>query len=158
MMMCERFNQEAKDVFRFANEEAIAFGHTYIDATDILLGLSKTEGLAHQVLKNRGVGLSELRMAVVHLVNSDPEPARLDDEGRLPQTPRAKIVIEYSIQEAMALDHNYVGPEHILLGLVREELEITDGVVTEIFKNLGTTLEEVREETLGLLGHGKETQ
>ena len=70
--------------------------------------------------------------------------------GKLPQTPRAKKVIEYSIEEARNLNHNYVGTEHLLLGLLREQ----EGVAAQVLMNLGLKLEEVREEVLNLLGHG----
>ena len=72
--------------------------------------------------------------------------------GKLPQTPRAKKVIEYSMEEARNLNHNYVGTEHILLGLLREQ----EGVAAQVLMNLGLKLEEVREEVLNLLGHGME--
>ena len=74
--------------------------------------------------------------------------------GKLPQTPRAKKVIEYSIEEARNLNHNYVGTEHLLLGLLREQ----EGVAAQVLMNLGLKLEEVREEVLNLLGHGMEAE
>src|SRR5437868_14909556 len=74
--------------------------------------------------------------------------------GKLPQTPRAKKVIEYSIEEARNLNHNYVGTEHLLLGLLREQ----EGVAAQVLMNLGLKLEDVREEVLSLLGHGMESE
>src|SRR5690349_23782773 len=74
--------------------------------------------------------------------------------GKLPQTPRAKKVIEYSIEEARNLNHNYVGTEHLLLGLLREQ----EGVAAQVLMNLGLRLEDVREEVLNLLGHNMETE
>ena len=93
------------------------------------------------------VDLRKIRLEVEKLVQSGPEMVTM---GKLPQTPRAKKVIEYSMEEARNLNHNYVGTEHILLGLLREQ----EGVAAQVLMNLGLKLEEVREEVLNLLGHG----
>jgi len=100
-------------------------------------------------LKNLDVDLRKIRLEVEKLVQSGPDMVTM---GKLPQTPRAKKVIEYSMEEARHLNHNYVGTEHILLGLLREQ----EGVAAQVLMNLGLKLEEVREEVLNLLGHGLE--
>ena len=106
--------------------------------------------IAHaNVLKNLEVDLRKIRLEVEKLVQSGPDMVTM---GKLPQTPRAKKVIEYSMEEARNLGHNYVGTEHILLGLLREQ----EGVAAQVLMNLGLKLEEVREEVLSLLGHGME--
>jgi ATP-dependent Clp protease ATP-binding subunit ClpC len=99
------------------------------------------------VLKNLGVDLRKVRLEVEKLVKSGPDMVTM---GKLPQTPRAKKVIEYAIEEARNLNHNYVGTEHLLLGLLREH----DGVAAQVLMNLGLKLEDVREEVLNLLGAG----
>ena len=102
------------------------------------------------MLKNLDVDLRKIRLEVEKLVQSGPDMVTM---GKLPQTPRAKKVIEYSMEEARNLNHNYVGTEHILLGLLREQ----EGVAAQVLMNLGLKLEEVREEVLNLLGHGMES-
>jgi ATP-dependent Clp protease ATP-binding subunit ClpC len=133
-----------------ANQEAQRFNHEYIGTEHILLGLVKEgSGVGANVLKNLGVDLHRVRMEVEKLVKPGPDMVTM---GKLPQTPRAKKVIEYSIEEARNLSHNYVGTEHILLGLLREH----EGVAAQVLMNLGLKLEEVREEVLNLLGAGVE--
>jgi ATP-dependent Clp protease ATP-binding subunit ClpC len=135
---------------QLANQEAQRFNHEYIGTEHILLGLVKEgSGVAANVLKNLDVDLRKIRLEVEKLVQSGPEMVTM---GKLPQTPRAKKVIEYSMEEARNLNHNYVGTEHILLGLLREQ----EGVAAQVLMNLGLKLEEVREEVLNLLGHGLE--
>ncbi|HEY2841209.1 MAG TPA: ATP-dependent Clp protease ATP-binding subunit, partial [Pirellulales bacterium] len=126
------------------------FNHEYIGTEHVLLGLIKEgSGVAANVLKNLDVDLRKIRLEVEKLVQSGPDMVTM---GKLPQTPRAKKVIEYSMEEARNLNHNYVGTEHILLGLLREQ----EGVAAQVLMNLGLKLEEVREEVLNLLGHGIE--
>ncbi|MDB4477476.1 ATP-dependent Clp protease ATP-binding subunit [Rhodopirellula sp.] len=133
-----------------ANQEAQRFNHEYIGTEHILLGLVKEgSGVAANVLKNLEVDLRKIRLEVEKLVQSGPEMVTV---GKLPQTPRAKKVIEYSMEEARNLNHSYVGTEHILLGLLREQ----EGVAAQVLMNLGLKLEDVREEVLNLLGHGLE--
>jgi ATP-dependent Clp protease ATP-binding subunit ClpC len=135
---------------QLANQEAQRFNHEYIGTEHVLLGLVKEgSGVAANVLKNLDVDLRKIRLEVEKLVQSGPEMVTM---GKLPQTPRAKKVIEYSMEEARNLNHNYVGTEHILLGLLREQ----EGVAAQVLMNLGLKLEEVREEVLNLLGHGLE--
>src|SRR2546421_427107 len=148
--MYERFTDRARKVMQLANKEAQRFNHEYIGTEHILLGLSKEgSGVAANVLKNLDVDLRKIRLEVEKLVQSGPDMVTM---GKLPQTPRAKKVIEYSMEEARNLNHNYVGTEHILLGLLREQ----EGVAAQVLMNLGLKLEEVREEVLNLLGHGIE--
>src|SRR5512142_2070167 len=150
MDMFERFTDRARKVMQLANQEAQRFNHEYIGTEHILLGLIKEgSGVAANVLKNLDVDLRKIRLEVEKLVQSGPDMVTM---GKLPQTPRAKKVIEYSMEEARNLGHNYVGTEHILLGLLREQ----EGVAAQVLMNLGLKLEEVREEVLNLLGHGME--
>ena len=150
--MYERFTDRARKVMQLANQEAQRFNHEYIGTEHVLLGLVKEgSGVAANVLKNLDVDLRKIRLEVEKLVQSGPEMVTM---GKLPQTPRAKKVIEYSMEEARNLNHNYVGTEHILLGLLREQ----EGVAAQVLMNLGLKLEEVREEVLNLLGHGLEAE
>jgi len=133
-----------------ANQEAQRFNHEYIGTEHILLGLVKEgSGVGATVLKNLDVDIKKLRLEIEKLVKSGPDMVTM---GKLPQTPRAKKVIEYAIEEARSLNHNYVGTEHILLGLLREN----DGIAAQVLMNLGLKLEDVRQEVLNLLGAGVE--
>ncbi len=144
--MFERFTDRARKVMALANQEAQRFNHEYIGTEHILLGLVKEgSGVGANVLKNLDVDLRKVRLEVEKLVKSGPETVTM---GKLPQTPRAKKVIEYAIEEARNLNHNYVGTEHLLLGLLREQ----DGVAAQVLMNLNLKLEDVREEVLNLLG------
>src|SRR5688572_19258321 len=149
--MYERFTDRARKVMQLANQEAQRFNHEYIGTEHVLLGLIKEgSGVAANVLKNLDIDLRKIRLEVEKLVQSGPDMVTM---GKLPQTPRAKKVIEYSMDEARNLGHNYVGTEHILLGLLREQ----EGVAAQVLMNLGLKLEDVREEVLNLLGHGMES-
>jgi len=146
--MFERLTDRARKVMALANQEAQRFNHEYIGTEHILLGLVKEgSGVGANVLKNLDIDLRKVRLEVEKLVKSGPDMVTM---GKLPQTPRAKKVIEYAIEEARSLNHNYVGTEHLLLGLLREH----DGVAAQVLMNLGLKLEEVREEVLNLLGAG----
>lgn len=148
--MYERFTDRARKVMQLANQEAQRFNHEYIGTEHILLGLVKEgSGVAANVLKNLDVDLRKIRLEVEKIVQSGPDLVTM---GKLPQTPRAKKVIEYAMEEARNLNHNYVGTEHLLLGLLREQ----EGVAAQVLMNLGLKLEDVREEVLNLLGHGLE--
>ena len=148
--MYERFTDRARKVMQLANQEAQRFNHEYIGTEHMLLGLVKEgTGVAANVLKNLDVDLRKIRLEVEKLVQNGPEMITM---GKLPQTPRAKKVIEYSMEEARNLNHNFVGTEHILLGLLREQ----EGVAAQVLMNLGMKLEDVREEVLNLLGNGLE--
>ena len=148
--MYERFTDRARKVMQLANQEAQRFNHEYIGTEHILLGLVKEgSGVAANVLKNLDVDLRKIRLEVEKIVQSGPDMVTM---GKLPQTPRAKKVLEYGMEEARNLNHNYVGTEHLLLGLIREQ----EGVAAQVLMNLGLKLEDVREEVLNLLGHGAE--
>ncbi|MCE9589918.1 MAG: ATP-dependent Clp protease ATP-binding subunit [Planctomycetes bacterium] len=150
--MFERFTDRARKVMALANQEAQRFNHEYIGTEHILLGLVKEgSGVGANVLKNLDVDLRKVRLEVEKLVKSGPDMVTM---GKLPQTPRAKKVIEYAIEEARNLNHNYVGTEHLLLGLLREH----EGVAAQVLMNLGLKLEEVREEVLNLLGAGADPE
>ena len=150
--MYERFTDRARKVMALANQEAQRFNHEYIGTEHILLGLVKEgSGVGATVLKNLDIDLRKVRLEVEKLVKSGPDMVTM---GKLPQTPRAKKVIEYAIEEARNLGHNYVGTEHLLLGLLRER----DGVAAQVLMNLNLKLEEVREEVLNLLGAGVESE
>jgi ATP-dependent Clp protease ATP-binding subunit ClpA len=144
--MYERFTDRARKVMQLANQEAQRLNHKYICTEDILLGLVKEgSGVAAMALKNLDVDLRKIRLEVEKLVQSGPHKVRL---GKLPQSARLKKIVEYSIEEARNLNHNYVGSEHLLLGLLREQ----EGVAAQVLMNLGLRLEDVREEVLNILG------
>ncbi len=148
--MYERFTERARKVMQLANQEAQRFNHDYVGTEHILLGLVKEgSGVAANVLRNLDIDLKKIRMEVEKLVQAGPDMVTM---GKLPHTPRAKKVIEYSLEEARNLNHNYVGTEHLLLGLLREQ----EGVAAQVLMNLGVRLEDVRREVLNLLGHGME--
>jgi len=148
--MFERFTDRARKVMALANQEAQRFNHEYIGTEHILLGLVKEgSGVGANVLKNLDVDIKKLRLEIEKLVKSGPDIVTM---GKLPQTPRAKKVIEYAIEEARSLNHNYVGTEHILLGLLRE----TEGIAAQVMVAMGLKLEDVRQEVLNLLGAGVE--
>jgi ATP-dependent Clp protease ATP-binding subunit ClpC len=148
--MFERFTDRARKVMALANQEAQRFNHDVIGTEHILLGLVKEgSGVGATVLKNFDVDIKKLRLEVEKHVKSGPDMVTM---GKLPQSPRAKKVIEYAIEEARALNHNYVGTEHILLGLLRE----SEGIAAQVLVSLGLKLEDVRQEILNLLGAGVE--
>ena len=150
--MFERFTERARKVIALANQEAQRFNHEYVGTEHLLLGLVKEgSGVGANVLKNLGVDLHKVRMEVERLVKPGPDMVPM---GRLPFTPRAKKVLDYAIEEARNLNHNYIGTEHLLLGLLREQ----DGVAAQVLMNLSLKLEDVREEVLRLLGAGSEPE
>lgn len=136
----------AQRALGLASEEARRFNHGHFGTEHILLGLIKeNSGIAAYALKSLGVDLHEVRHEVAKLVPSEPE---MVTAVKLPQTPPAKKAIEYAMEEARNLNHNYVGTEHLLLGLLRE----VDGVAAQVLMNLGLTLEQVRNSVLEILG------
>src|SRR5262245_7472718 len=146
--MYERFTDRARKVMQLANQEAQRFNHEYIGTEHMLLGLVKEgSGVAANVLKNLDIDLRKILLEVEKIVQSGPDMVSM---GKLPQTPRAKKCIEYAIEEMKNLNHNYVGTEHLLLGLIREE----EGVAAQVLMNLGLKLNDLRAEVLNLLGHG----
>lgn len=149
--MYERFTDRARKVMKLGNQEALRLKHEYIGTEHILLGLvEEGSGVAANVLKNLDVDLPKIRLEVEKIVQSGLGTAAT---GKLPLIPRAKKVIEFSMEEARTLNHNYVGTEHILLGLLREQ----EGVAAQVLMNLGLKLEDVREHVLNLLGVGMPT-
>jgi ATP-dependent Clp protease ATP-binding subunit ClpA len=148
--MYERFTDRARRAMQLANQEAIRFNHEYIGTEHILLGLVKEgSGIAANVLKNLDVDLRRVRLEVEKLLSVGPGSAAA---GKWPPMPWAKKVIEHAMAEARDLGHNYVGTEHILLGLLRED----EGVAAQVLMNLGLRLDEVRQEVLAILRHGTE--
>ncbi len=144
--MFDRFTDRARKVMSFARQEAERFNHDYIGTEHILLGLVKEgSGVAANVLENLEVDLEKVRMEVEKLVKPAPDVVTM---GQLPFTPRAKKVLEFAIDEARALDHNYVGTEHLLLGLLREQ----EGLAATVLMNLNLKLEDVRNEVMEFLG------
>ena len=144
--MFDRFTDRARKVMALAREEARRFNHEYIGTEHILLGLVKEgSGVAANVLQNLDVELQKVRLEVENIVQTGSD---LISVGQLPFTPRVKKALEFSMEEARALGHNYIGTEHLLLGLIREQ----EGVAAQVLLNLGLKLESVREEIIGLLG------
>lgn len=149
--MYERFTDRARNIMQLANEEARRLNHEYIGTEHLLLGLvAEGSGVAAAVLKSLDVSLRKIRLEVEKIAVGGPEFAAAD---RLPQTPRAKQAIVFAMEEARSLNHNYVGSEHILLGLLREQ----EGVAAAVLMKLGVTLDAARQEVLSLLGRGLET-
>jgi ATP-dependent Clp protease ATP-binding subunit ClpC len=146
--MYECFTDRARKVMQLANQEAQRFNHEYVGTEHILLGLVKEgSGVAANVLKNLNIDLDKIRLEVEKIVQPDPAAVA---ERKLPLTPRTKKVIDFAREEGKNLNHKHVGTEHLLLGLLREQ----EGVGAQVLMNLGLQLEDVREETLNLLGHG----
>ena len=144
--MFDRFTDRARKVMALARKEAQRFNHDFIGTEHILLGLiQEGSGVAANVLKNLGVEIEKIRREIEKNVQSGPSMVTM---GQLPFTPRAKKVLELSMEEAHELGHNYIGTEHILLGLIREN----DGVAAQVLLDLNLKLEDVRAEVLELLG------
>jgi ATP-dependent Clp protease ATP-binding subunit ClpA len=137
--MFERFTNRARATVVHAQEEARLLHHNYIGTEHILLGLIReSEGLAAKALGALGVSLDGVRQQVTEIIGEGDE----SPSGHIPFTPRAKKVLELSLREALQLKHNYIGTEHILLGLVREG----EGVAAQVLVNLGADLDRVRNE------------
>src|SRR5207248_1029733 len=144
--MYERFTDRARKVMQLANQEAQRFNHEYIGTEHILLGLVKEgSGVAAYVLKNLDIDLRKFRLEVEKIVQSGPDMVTMD---KLPQTPGAKKVIEYAIEEAQALRHHDVDTEHLLLGLMRHG----EGVAYQVLRQLGVDLESLRNEVRRMRG------
>jgi ATP-dependent Clp protease ATP-binding subunit ClpC len=150
--MFERFTERARQVVVLAQEEARALKHNYIGTEHLLLGLLREEeGVAARVLDALEVSAEEVRAAVVRIVGSGEE----SPQGQIPFTPRAKKVLELALREALSLGHNYIGTEHILLGLVRED----EGVAARILLDLDAEPEKIRNEVMRTLsGPGRRAQ
>jgi ATP-dependent Clp protease ATP-binding subunit ClpC len=144
--MFDRFTDRARKVMTLGREEARRFNHEYIGTEHILLGLVKEgSGVAANVLQNLDIDLKKIRIEIEKIVQTGPD---LVSVGQLPFTPRVKKVLEYAMDEARNLNHNYIGTEHLLLGLLREQ----EGVAAQVLLNLGVRLEDVREEVISVLG------
>jgi ATP-dependent Clp protease ATP-binding subunit ClpC len=144
--MFDRFTDRAKKVMNLARQEAQRFNHEYLGTEHILLGLvQEGSGVAANVLKNMAIDLNKIRSEVEKIVKTGPSTVTI---GQLPFTPRAKKVLELSMEEASNLGHNYIGTEHLLLGLIKEN----EGIAAQVLLNLGVKLEDVREEVLEFLG------
>ena len=142
--MFERFTDRARRVVVLAQEEARLLNHNYIGTEHILLGLiHEGEGIAAQALQSLGVNLDGVRTQVVEIIGQGQQAP----SGHIPFTPRAKKVLELSLREALQLGHNYIGTEHILLGLIREG----EGVATQVLQNLNADLPKVRQTVIPLL-------
>ncbi|WP_176718877.1 ATP-dependent Clp protease ATP-binding subunit [Caloranaerobacter ferrireducens] len=141
--MFGRFTERAQKVILFAQEEAKQLKHNYVGTEHLLLGLIKEgEGIAARVLTNLGVDLDKVRQKIINLIGYGNEEGEL-----LGFTPRTKRVFELSLMEAKSLGHNYIGTEHILLGLIKEG----EGVAATILKEVGIDLSKAREEILSML-------
>ena len=144
--MFERFTDRARRVVVLAQEEARMLNHNYIGTEHILLGLiHEGEGVAARALESLGISLDAVRQQVQEIIGQGEEAP----SGHIPFTPRAKKVLELSLREALQLGHNYIGTEHILLGLIREG----DGVAAQVLVKLGADLNRVRQQVIQLL-HG----
>ncbi len=142
--MFERFTDRARRVVVLAQEEARLLNHNYIGTEHILLGLlNEGEGIAAKALESLGINLSGVREQVVEIIGQGQQAPT----GHIPFTPRAKKVLELSLREALQLGHNYIGTEHILLGLIREG----EGVAAQVLQKLGAELQKVRQTVIQLL-------
>jgi ATP-dependent Clp protease ATP-binding subunit ClpC len=140
----ERFTERARQVIVLAQAEARALKHNYIGTEHLLLGLLREEeGLAARVLASVGVTVEEVRAQVARIVGQGDEV----EGGQIPFTPRAKKILELSLREALDLGHNYIGTEHLLLGLLREG----EGVAVRILVDIGAAQDAIRDELLLLL-------
>jgi ATP-dependent Clp protease ATP-binding subunit ClpC len=150
--MFERFTDRARRVVVLAQEEARMLSHNYIGTEHILLGLiHEGEGVAAKALESLGISLEAVRSQVEEIIGQGQQAP----SGHIPFTPRAKKVLELSLREALQLGHNYIGTEHILLGLIREG----EGVAAQVLVKLGADLNKVRQQVIQLLSgyQGKET-
>ncbi len=142
--MFERFTDRARRVVVLAQEEARSLNHNYIGTEHILLGLlNEGEGIAAKALESLGIGLDSVRDEVVKIIGQGQQAP----SGHIPFTPRAKKVLELSLREALQLGHNYIGTEHLLLGLIREG----EGVAAQVLQQLGAELQKVRQSVIQAL-------
>ena len=144
--MFERFTDRARRVVVLAQEEARMLNHNYIGTEHVLLGLiHEGEGVAAKALESLGISLEAVRQQVEEIIGQGQQAP----SGHIPFTPRAKKVLELSLREALQLGHNYIGTEHILLGLIREG----EGVAAQVLVRLGADLNRVRQQVIQLV-HG----
>jgi ATP-dependent Clp protease ATP-binding subunit ClpC len=140
----ERFTERARQVVVLAQAEAKALKHNYIGTEHLLLGLLREEeGLAARVLDSFDITVEEVRAQVARIVGQGDEVVA----GQIPFTPRSKKILELSLREALELGHNYIGTEHLLLGLLREN----EGVAVQILRDLGAVPTAIRDEILRML-------
>src|SRR5262252_8949824 len=143
----DKFTERARKVLQLAQEEAQRFNHNYIGTEHLLLGLVREgEGVAAKVLANLGVELNKVRSAVKFIIGRGDRTVT----GDIGLTPRAKKVIELSVDEARRLNHHYIGTEHLLLGLVREG----EGIAAGVLESRGVSLDKVRAATIRVLDVG----
>ena len=151
--MFERFTDRARRVVVLAQEEARRLNHNYIGTEHILLGLiQEGEGHAAKAIEELNINIDSVRSEVVEIIGEGQQ----SPSGHIPFTPRAKKVLELSLREALQLGHNYIGTEHILLGLIREG----EGVAAQVLKKLGAELSQVRQTVIKLIsnsGEGKKS-
>jgi ATP-dependent Clp protease ATP-binding subunit ClpC len=151
--MFAKLTDRAQKVLTLAKEEARRFFHEYIGTEHLLLGLvAEGTGIAANVLKNLGIDPQKIRREISKLVHPGVDASIVEE---IPMTPRSQKVIEYAIGESRELGHNYVGTEHLLLGLMREQ----EGVASQVLMNLGLRRADLREEILAILtlpAHGDE--
>merc|ERR1711937_239677 len=148
-MMFERFTEKAIKVVMLAQEEARRLGHNFVGTEQILLGLiGESTGIAAKVLKNLGISLEDARLEVEKIIGRGSGFVAVE----IPFTPRAKRVLEMSLEEARQLGHNYIGTEHILLGLVREG----EGVAGRVLETLGADTAEIRTQVVRMVGESQE--
>ena len=144
--MFERFTDRARRVVVLAQEEARMLNHNYIGTEHLLLGLIReSEGVAAKALESLGISLDAVRQQVEEIIGQGQQAP----SGHIPFTKRAKKALEMSLRESVQLGHNYIGTEHILLGLIREG----DGVAAQVLVKLGADLNRVRQQVIELL-HG----
>ena len=151
--MFERFTDRARRVVVLAQQEATGLDHDYIGTEHLLLGLLREgEGVAAKALGALGIGLDAVRQKVEEIIGRGQETP----SGHIPFTPRAKKVLELSLRESLQLGHDYIGTEHILLGLIRE----ADGVAAQVLVMLGADLKRVRQQVITLAGspEGREAE
>jgi ATP-dependent Clp protease ATP-binding subunit ClpC len=145
--MFERFTTRARRVIVLAQDEARMLNHNYIGTEHILLGLiHEGDGVGARALESLGISLDAVRRQIEEIIGRGQQAP----SGHIPFTPRAKKVLELSLREALQLGHDYIGTEHILLGLVREG----DGVAAQVLVKLGADLNRVRQQVIQLL-HGR---
>lgn len=149
--MFERFTDRSRKVLALANQEAVRFHHEYIGSEHLLLGIIKEgSGVGAYALQNHGLDLGKIRTEVEKRVKSGhPDTVTI---GKLPHTPRAKVALEFAIEEARNMGHKYVGTEHLLLGLLREPACLA----AQVLMSLDIDLESIRKEICALLGINQE--
>jgi len=144
--MFERFTDRARQVVVLAQEEARGLNHNYIGTEHLLLGLlHEGEGVAALVLEELGIRIDAARTGVEEIIGRSDKPA----PAHLPFTPRAKKILELALRESLSIGHNYIGTEHILLGLIREG----EGVAVKVIRDLGADVDRIRPTVLERIGN-----